>query len=223
MSGRIERVELDRVTKRFGATLALRGITLALDAERVNLIVGANGSGKSTLLNILGTTSQVTSGEVKYLPDHGSLQQVRREIGWVGHETLAYGDLSGRKNIELAASLYGLDGRQAWESLSERFALGAFASRPLRTNSRGQRQRIALARAMVNDPTLLLLDEPTAGLDSVGVDQLLALVSDRVSQRALVVVIAHDPEVFSGFGCRRVRLDKGRVVEDSGASAELAS
>lgn len=213
----IERVELERVTKRFGATLALRGVTLSLDASRVNLVVGANGSGKSTLLNILGTTSLATSGEVKYLPDPGSLQCVRREIGWVGHETLAYADLSGRKNIELAASLYGLNGREAWERLAERFALGAFATRPLRTNSRGQRQRIALARAMVNSPTLVLLDEPTAGLDSVGVEQLLGLVADRVEQRALVVVIAHDPEVFSAFGCRHVRLDKGRLVDDGSA------
>lgn len=210
----IGRVELDRVTKRFGATLALRGVTLSLDASRVNLVVGANGSGKSTLLNILGTTSEATSGEVRYLPDPGSLQHVRREIGWVGHETLAYGDLSGRKNIELAASLYGLDGREAWAKLSERFALGAFATRPLRTNSRGQRQRIALARAMVNNPTLVLLDEPTAGLDTDGVDQLLGLVADRVAQSALVIVVAHDPEVFMTFGCRRVRMERGRVVED---------
>jgi ABC-type multidrug transport system ATPase subunit len=209
--GRIARVAAHKVVKTYGATAALRGVSVALEPG-LTLVEGANGSGKTTLLRIVGTLLKPTSGRVEYAPFGEDAAQARGQIGWVSHEPLSYGDLSGRANVALAAELYGLDAKQAWARVEERFELGRFAERPLRTFSRGQRQRIALARALVHEPTLLLLDEPTTGLDKAGVARLLAVLEDELRRRAIVVVVTHEPDVFAAMAGRRVVLDRGRIA-----------
>src|SRR5262245_34571026 len=169
----IRQVTVHGVTRSFGRTVALRGINASFASGEITTLEGHNGSGKSTLLGILGTLISPTNGRVRY----GSLEpddvEIRRQIGWVSHESHCYPDLSPTANIQLAASIYGApDG--AWKDASLRFGVEAFADVPVRQLSRGQRQRVALARAMVHAPTLLLLDEPTTGLDLGGTDRLLA-------------------------------------------------
>jgi heme exporter protein A len=205
----IEWLRAEGVSKRFGATVALRGVSLELKAGRPYLIVGANGSGKSTLLGILAGSIKPTAGEVRLGPGEAHLREV---VGLVSHETLAYGDLSGRQNVELAAEINGLDPKEAWAEAAGRFELGAFAERPLRTNSRGQKQRVALARAMVHRPKVLLLDEPTTGLDERGVGRLLALAAEETERGAIVVVVAHDVAVWSEVGASIVKLERGQVA-----------
>jgi heme exporter protein A len=212
----IARVVAKSLLKSYGATVALRGVSATLERARLTLIEGANGSGKSTLLGILGTVVRPTSGRVVYEPIGEDPSAVRSEIGWLSHETLCYPDLSGRKNVELAARLHGLDAREAWVRVEERFELGAFSSRPVRTYSRGQRQRIALARALVHEPSLVLLDEPTTGLDKRGVSRLLAMVNEEVSRGAAVVVVSHEPELFRERAGARLVLERGRVIESQG-------
>ncbi len=206
MSERFVRVR--GVSKRYGGTVALRGVDLELRAGRPTLIVGANGSGKSTLLGILAGTIKPTTGTVEVGPDGGDL---REEVGLLSHETLAYGDLTGKQNVAIAAEVMGLDPEEAWTDVAARFDLGSFALRPLRTNSRGQKQRIALARAMVHRPTVVLLDEPTTGLDAKGVERLLAVAEEEVQRGAVVVVVAHDVETWSRLNPRVARLDRGRL------------
>jgi ABC-type multidrug transport system ATPase subunit len=210
---RIEGVTIDRVVKTFGPTAALRGVTARIAGGGLTLIEGANGSGKTTLLRVLGTILPPTSGRVRYPPVGEDRIAIRREIGWLSHEPLAYGDLSGQANIALAAQLHGLEVDRVWERTRERFELGRFAERPLRTNSRGQRQRVALARALVHEPSLVLLDEPTTGLDRSGVERLLQVVAGEVARGALVVVVSHDPALFDDFSPRRIVLDRGKVVD----------
>jgi heme exporter protein A len=209
----IRRVTARGLTKRFGSTLALRGVDADFECGRVTVIEGANGSGKSTLLGILGTVIQPTTGSMDYGVKDGEVKGLRAEIGWLSHETLSYGDLTGRQNIEFTGRLFGLNGQMAWERAAERFALGAFASRPLRTNSRGQRQRIALARALVHDPSLILLDEPTTGLDRDGVEQVVTVVQEEVLRGAIVVVVSHDQRLFEGQGAARLVLERGRRID----------
>lgn len=210
--GGIERVVARGIVKTYGATVALRGVDATLDAAKVTLIEGSNGSGKSTLLGILGTVIRATAGTVDYAPLGEDRARVRAEIGWLSHETLAYPDLTGRQNVELVARLHGLDAGEAWARAEERFELGAFARRPLRTCSRGQRQRVALARALIHKPSLVLLDEPTAGLDRGGVQRLMAVVEEEVKRGAAVAVVSHEPEIFRSQSGARIVLERGRVV-----------
>ncbi len=200
-----------RLVRTFGSTAALRGVDVDLEPG-LTLIEGANGSGKTTLLRILGTMLKPTSGEVLYDPVGSDLTRVRRAIGWLSHEALSYGDLSGRANIELAAELLGLDGPAAWGRVEARFELGRFSQRPVRTMSRGQRQRIALARALVHAPTFLLLDEPTTGLDRAGVARLLEVLREESERGVIVALVTHEPRLFEGLVSRRIELERGKVV-----------
>jgi ABC-type multidrug transport system ATPase subunit len=210
---RITRVVGRNLVKAYGSTVALRSVSVTFSAGQVCLVEGANGSGKSTLLGILGTVIRPTSGTVVYEPIGDDLMLVRGALGWVSHDTLAYPDLTGRKNVELAARLFGIDEREAWERASSRFELGSFALRPVRTYSRGQRQRLALARALLHEPSLVLLDEPTTGLDKGSVGRLLSVVAEEVARGAAVVVVSHEPELFREQGGARIVLERGRVVE----------
>jgi heme exporter protein A len=202
--------------KVYGSSVALRGVDVSLAAGQVALIEGANGSGKSTLLGILGSIIRATSGTVRYEPFGEDREAIRGMLGWVSHETLAYPDLTGRQNVELAARIQGLDAREAWSRAETRFELGAFAARPVRTYSRGQRQRVALARALVHAPALVLLDEPTAGLDRSGVRRLVEVVQEESARGAVVAVVTHEPEVFAKVADRRVVLERGRTVAARG-------
>src|SRR5580692_9075129 len=204
-------VELRAVTKTFGPVRALVGVSARFGTGQPWFILGPNGSGKSTLLALVGGLAKPTSGEV----DHGALgrtrAEVRRTLGWVGHDSLCYGDLSGRENIELAARLHGIDVKDALSRAAERFELGAFADRPMRTYSRGQRQRVALARALVHAPRLLLLDEPSAGLDTASVTRLVSVIREEVERNAVVVVVTHDPLLAQAVPGVHVLLDRGRI------------
>jgi len=211
----ITHIEVHKLVKSYGATVALRGVEATFRANRLTLVEGANGSGKSTLLGILGTLIRPTAGSVEYAPIGGDRARVRRHIGWLSHETLAYPGLSGRQNIELFARLCGIDLRSDWPQVADRFELGAFVDRPLRTCSRGQKQRVALARALVHEPSVVLLDEPTTGLDKAGVARLLAIVDQEIALGRLLLVVSHEPELFRERARARLVLERGRVKEHS--------
>jgi len=201
---------LENITKTYGPVRALVGVSCTFPSGSITTLRGANGSGKSTLLTIIGTMTRPTSGRI----DHGELgpdkQDVRASLGWVGHESLCYPDLTGRENIELAASLHGCDPGRAFELAADRFELHAFANRPVRTYSRGQRQRIALARALVQSPRLLLLDEPTTGLDAAATDRLGGVLREEAGRGTTVVLSTHDDVFAASLGGDLVTLERGR-------------
>jgi heme exporter protein A len=209
------------VSRSFGTTVALRGVDASFSSGERIIVEGRNGSGKSTLIGILSTAIRPSKGEVSFEPQGGSeggtgglgdIQSIRRQIGWVSHETHAYPDLTARQNVQLAAGLYRIDSQRAWSLVASRFGLDAFADRPVREQSRGQRQRVALARAFVHDPSVLLLDEPTAGLDVEGVQRLLEVVLEEAAKGAIVVLVTHDAMVANAMATRRVKLAAGRLV-----------
>lgn len=206
------------MSKTYGPVRALVGITVGFGGGEVSVVTGPNGSGKSTLLALLGTLARPTSGKV----DHGALgktrEEVRASLGWVGHESLSYPDLSGRENIELAARLHGLDPKASFSRVRERFGLeDAFVDRPVRTYSRGQRQRVALARALVHQPRLVLLDEPTTGLDAAAVDRLATVVREEAKGGAVVVVVTHDGVFATRIQDQHVALERGRLKQTADA------
>jgi heme exporter protein A len=207
-------IELRNVTKTYGPVRALVGVSCRFEAGVVSVVRGPNGSGKSTLLALVGTLTRASSGTV----DHGELgarrAEVRCTLGWLGHESLCYPDLTGRQNIELAARLQGRDTREAFRRAVERFDLDVFVERPVRTYSRGQRQRVALARALVHEPRLLLLDEPTTGLDPSGAERVKTVVEEEARRGAVVLVVTHDEPFVEAVGGHVVTLERGRVVSD---------
>jgi ABC-type multidrug transport system ATPase subunit len=206
----VTEVVLSGVTKRYGATMALRGVDARFVAGEVSIIIGPNGSGKSTLLGVIAKTLQPTAGKVEYRPLSDEMA-IRGSIGLLSHDTLAYADLTGRANIQIAGEIQGLTATDAWSRAQATFELGSFAERPVRTNSRGQRQRIALARALVHEPSVVLLDEPTTGLDKTGVERLLRVVSNCQARGAVQIVVTHDAEVFAGIQSAVWKMERGQL------------
>lgn len=205
-------VRLRRVTKTYGPVRALVTVDATFPAGKVTAVLGTNGSGKSTLLALVGTLARPTSGSITHsgLP---TAADIRRELGWVGHASLCYPDLTGTENIALAADLYGFPKDEALRRARDRFELGSFADRPFREYSRGQRQRVALARALVHSPSLILLDEPTTGLDKSGVSRLVKVVAEESARGATIIVVSHDDAFASEVAQSTIRLERGRVVD----------
>lgn len=208
-----ERVQVASVVKVFGTTRALAGVTLELEAGQVTVIEGPNGSGKSTLLNILSLLSRPTRGEVRFGKHEAwkSRAALRGRLGVLAHAAMLYPDLSGEENLQLYARAFGLPDARAG-AMAERFDALGFWQRPVRTYSRGQLQRIALGRALLHQPRLLLLDEPSTGLDARSVELLVAAVAEERQRGAIVALVTHDGPLADEIADVRVRLSRGRVA-----------
>jgi heme exporter protein A len=211
----IQRIDVRAVTCMFGVTAALRAVSVRFEAGTVTVLEGPNGAGKSTLLAVVGTLLRPTSGSVDYAPFGDNQQRARAHIGWVSHESRCYAELTARQNIELAARLYGVDPRDAWRRVGARLGAEPFADRSVGTLSRGQRQRVALARALVHRPSVLLLDEPWSGLDAASSETLNALICEERDRGAIVVVVSHEPERAARLQARTIRLERGKIAENS--------
>ena len=209
-----DRVEARGLTKTYGATRALAGVDLDLRAGQITVVEGPNGAGKSTLLGIL--TLQVRPnrgtlrfGEVDAVTEADSL---RAHIGVLSHASFCYPDLTAVENLVLAARLHGVtDPETRVKSLRERFEIGGFGERALRTYSRGQIQRVALARALVHQPRLLLLDEPSTGLDTHATELLVEVVKTERARGALIALVTHDTALGRALGDTFVVLANGRA------------
>jgi heme exporter protein A len=212
------RVTLERVTKVYGRQRALAGVSLELQAGTICGLLGQNGAGKSTLLAILSTLVRPTSGEVRYgaVPHERAAAGLRGAIGLVAHDSFLYADLTGRENLRLFARLYGLaDPAARAEELILRVGLQAAQDRVVRTYSRGMQQRLALARALVHDPLLLLLDEPFTGLDRSAVEMLKGLLLARQAAGAILLLVTHDLEIAAELCGHLAILRGGKVAHDA--------
>jgi len=209
---RIQRIEVRGVTRTFGATLALRGVSVGFDAGTISLLEGPNGAGKSTLLAVVGTVIRPNSGSVWYEPVGEDPEEVRRHLGWVAHDSHCYRELGARENVLLAARLHGLGARSLWDDVAARVDIAHLAERPGGTLSRGQKQRVALARALVHSPSVLLLDEPWTGLDQKSTGLLEQVLKDERDRGTLIVVVSHGEGVAERLGARRVRIEGGRIA-----------
>ncbi len=185
-------IELDGVVRRYGERRALDGITLTLEAGRTLVVFGPNGAGKSTLLRVLATLLRPHSGTARILGEElpGRAWAVRGRVGFLGHAPLLYRDLSARQNLRFHARLHDV-GDERVDALLEQVGLGVRADDAVHTYSRGMVQRAAACRAVLHDPEVLLLDEPTANLDPAASAALEPLVG-RSSGRTRIVT-SHDP------------------------------
>jgi heme exporter protein A len=209
-------LRLSKVGKIYDGRRALADVSATFEPGRIAAVLGPNGAGKSTLLGILSTLIAPSTGEVRWGDARlGRGSPLRARIGYVGHEPGLYGDLTASENLTLFASLYGVgDPAARAAALLGRVGLGdAPAGAPARTFSRGMTQRLALARALVHDPALLLFDEPASALDPAGADWLATeLAAERAAGR-VVVLVTHDLAAAS-VADQVVILRRGRVVFD---------
>jgi ABC-type multidrug transport system ATPase subunit len=209
-----DRVVGQGLTKVFGATRALAGVDVTFEAGTVTVIQGPNGSGKSTLLTLVGLLSQATRGTIRFGQfDSKKSPFLRRCVGLLAHEPIVYPDLSGVENLLFAARLYSVDSpTQRVNELCDRFSLGGFSERLVRTYSRGQLQRLALAKALIHKPRLLLLDEPSTGLDARSVERMVSALEDEKKQGTISVLVTHDEDLARRLADRHYELQRGRIV-----------
>ena len=213
-------VESRGLIKTFGATPVLREVQLQLFAGRAAMVIGGNGAGKSTLLRILAGLSQPTAGEVLIFgADSRSLAaRERMRIGMLTHQSWLYPNLTARENLEFYAQLYGLaDALRVATAWIDSVGLAASANELVRGFSRGMEQRLSLARAMMNSPQLLLLDEPFAALDLDGVGRAAGLIRAQIERGCAVLVTAHAP-LDLGIEAERYEIVRGRVTPWQGES-----
>jgi heme exporter protein A len=185
-------IVLDGLVRHFGERVALREVTLSLNPGATLAVLGPNGAGKSTLLRILATLLRPHGGTANVLgeplPRNG--YKVRARIGLLAHEPLLYRDLTARENLTYHARLHSLDGGRV-EELLQRTQMSQRADEPIRTLSQGMVQRLAIARATLHQPQLLLLDEPRANLDP-GAHELIEPLIGRTAGVTRVIT-SHDP------------------------------
>jgi heme exporter protein A len=220
-------VSFDHIEKRFGTLFALRGITFDIQPGEFVALLGPNGAGKTTLLRIAALLSTPTRGRVKFTAGSRSAgaqesgdgipgESAKGMIGMVGHSPLVYDDLTAAENLKLFAQLYGLDDPAGCAARAlEACGLAKRGNGIVRTFSRGMRQRLALARALLHGPSLLLLDEPGTGLDREAAAWLGETLARLRSEGRTMIMSTHARSESLELATRAVLLGGGRIAEDT--------
>jgi heme exporter protein A len=204
-------IELDGLERRFGERVALAGVSVRVEAGQTLAVLGGNGAGKTTLLRVLAGLLRPHAGSARVLGAAlpGERWKLPGHVGYLGHEPLLYRELSGRENLAYHARLHGVSAERV-DQLLGAVGMERRAGDPVRELSRGMVQRLAVARAVLHDPPLLLLDEPRASLDPAAAELLEPLIG-RASGRTRVLV-SHDVEGALSEADAALRLKRGRPV-----------
>jgi heme exporter protein A len=209
-------IRLDRVTRLYGDHPAVDDVSFEMTTGSFVALMGHNGAGKSTLLRIVAGLTRPTSGKVliagREMRRDG---RVRRDLGFLAHESYLYGSLTPRENLRFYARLFDVgDASARVDALLEELGLTWAADLPIESFSRGMEQRAALARVLVHDPRLLLLDEPFAGLDGAGERFLAGRLDALHAAGKSALIVTHDPVRALRTADRVIVLRRGRIVLD---------
>lgn len=210
-------IESKQITKVLGEKMVLRGIDLQIEQGESVAILGANGAGKSTWLKIAAGLLKPTSGDILL---HGKTRKTddyeyQKQIGYLGHQSFLYDSLSPVENLTFFAKLYQLEQRgKRIDQLIADVGLSLFKHEPVRTFSRGMIQRLAIARTILHEPTILFLDEPYTGLDKQAVTMFNGLLAELREKGVTIVMVTHDFEYITEVCDRIVVLRKGKIAED---------
>ncbi len=215
-------IAVDKLVKAFGPRPVLRGISFGVARGETLSLLGTNGSGKTTLLRILAGLSRPTSGTLTIggwsLPKE--VWAVRAQLGVVAHQPILYDDLTAEENLRFYAQLYNVAAPVERATIVlERVGLAKRSHDLLRTFSRGMQQRLAIARAMIHDPAILLLDEPYTGLDVNGTVMLDTLLREWKSEGRTIIMASHNLEHAAAFSDHVVIISRGKIAVDAAAAS----
>ncbi len=217
-------VRCSNLEKRFGNRVAVRQINLEIRPGEAVALVGHNGSGKTTFLRLAAGLIRPSSGKLLVESDEVPAADGRSRIGFVGHQTMLYDELTAEENLFLFARMQGVaepghrvDALLAETGLTER------RDSLVRTFSRGMRQRLTIARALLHGPSLLLFDEPGTGLDTPGIEWLAGTLRRLRESGCTIVMSLHGQAELSAVATRAVRLEAGAIAADSGSGEPIGA
>ena len=203
-------VVADGVVKQFGRFAALRGVTAEFALGKLYVVLGDNGAGKTTLLRTIAGLARPTRGEVSVLGTK-NLRGIRGEIGYMAHPSLLYDEMSAMENLRYFAGLYGVEIARCREVISV-VKLDPDLERPTGQYSQGMRQRLSLARALLNDPKLLLLDEPFSNVDARSAHEMATLLGQLRDRGKTLIVVTHQPGLLEPVANEFVWMEAGRIT-----------
>jgi heme exporter protein A len=208
-------LQAEDIRKTFGHFTALAGVTVDVRRGEFLTLFGRNGAGKTTFLKIASTLVRATHGKLRIegIDIHEEPEKARRHIGFLSHNTYLYRDLTPVENLRFFAQLYGVpNAEHRIHSLLDRVGLKRRASDPVRAFSRGLHQRVGIARVMLHDPSLILLDEPYTGLDANAIETLNLMLDEAVAAGKTVILTTHDLEQGLRAATRAAIIDRGKIV-----------
>ena len=203
-------VVADNLVKQFGRFAALRGISAEFSTGSLYVIVGDNGAGKTTLLRTIAGLAHPTRGTISVLGER-NLKMVRAQIGYMAHPSLLYDEMSAMENLGYFAGLYGVGDARCRDVIAT-VELDPDLERSVGQYSQGMRQRLSLARALLNDPALLLLDEPFSNVDSRSAHEMVALLAALREFRKTIFVVTHQPALLQSVADEFVWMEAGKVT-----------
>jgi len=211
-------VAVEGLVKQFGRFAALRGVSAEFDAGKFHVILGDNGAGKTTLLRALAGLAHPTRGAVSIL---GKIpKDACRDIGYMAHPSLLYDEMTGMENLRYFARLYDIAGDGSCSQVVRSVGLDPELSRPVGKYSQGMRQRMSLARAILHDPKILLLDEPFSNVDVHSAREMVGLLKGMRDAGKTIFVVTHQATLLEGVADEFVWMESGQIV---GRTRDLAS
>jgi ABC-type multidrug transport system ATPase subunit len=204
-------VALRDVSRHFGRFAALRSVTAAFAFGRLYAVLGDNGAGKSTLLRVMAGLIPPTRGSVTLFGVE-SIARVRHRLAYMAHASLLYDELDGMENLRYFARLYGIEDEKICAAAMRRVGLDPSLKRRVGQYSQGMRQRLSLARALLHEPEVLLLDEPFSNVDHVSAREMVRLLDEMRNMGRTILVVTHQPALLKGVADEFVWMAEGRIL-----------
>ena len=205
-------ITISNLIKQFGRFAALRGVTAKFSGGKLYAILGDNGAGKTTLLRTLAGLSQPSSGEVAILGAR-KFHDICQQVGYMAHPSLLYDEMSGMENLQYFARLYGITSSTRCAEVIRSVGLDPALVRPVGQYSQGMRQRMSLARALLNDPKILLLDEPFSNVDVHSATEMVQLLARTRDRGTTTFVVTHQASLLEHAADEFVWMEFGKIVE----------
>jgi ABC-type multidrug transport system ATPase subunit len=204
-------ITVTNLIKQFGRFAALRGVTAEFSAGKLYAILGDNGAGKTTLLRTLAGLNQPSSGTVSILGAN-KFHDICAQVGYMAHPSLLYDEMSGMENLEYFARLYGISSRTRCAEVIRAVGLDPDLGRPVGQYSQGMRQRMSLARALLNQPKILLLDEPFSNVDLHSAGEMVRLLAGIRDQGTTIFIVTHQAALLEGAADEFVWMEAGKIT-----------